>query len=259
MNLDLTGKTALVTAATSGIGLATAEGLAAQGARVWMNGRSPERLDAAASTVREKVPDAQVETVVGDVSTAEGVKAVTDRVTDLDILINMAGGTDRLVPFVELTDEDWQYQWDFNVMSGVRLTRHYIPNFLQKDFGRILFLASDSGIITPADLVHYGVAKAAVIRLSRCVAEIFAGTNVTVNCVMPGPTISDWVFRTAAGQPLDEFEKAYFPVNQPNSLLKRFAEPDEVVNLITYLCSPASSATRGATLRAEGGILRTSV
>jgi NAD(P)-dependent dehydrogenase (short-subunit alcohol dehydrogenase family) len=144
-------------------------------------------------------------------------------------------------------------------MSGVRLTRHYIPVFQQKDFGRILFLASDAGVITPANLINYGVVKAAVIRLSRCVAEIFAGTNVTVNCVMPGPTVSDWVYRTAAGQTVDEFGKTYFPANQPTSLLKRFAEADEVANLITYLCSPASSATRGAVLRVEGGIIRTSL
>ncbi|HUB70220.1 MAG TPA: SDR family oxidoreductase [Acidimicrobiales bacterium] len=259
MNLDLTGKTALITAATSGIGLAATEALAGQGAQVWMNGRSKEHLEAAANTVRKNVPGAQLGLVVGDVSTVEGVKAITDAVADLDILVNMAGGTEYLAPFVELSDADWQYQWDFNVMSGVRLTRHYIPAFLEKDFGRILFLASDAGVITPANLVNYGVVKAAVIRLSRCVAEIFAGTNVTVNCVMPGPTISDWVFRTAGDQPLEEFERAYFPVNQPNSLLKRFAEASEVANLITYLCSPASSATRGATLRVEGGIIRTSI
>ena len=256
--MTLNGKTALITAATSGIGLATAESLAAEGAHVWLNGRSQGRLDAAVSAVNQKVPGAQLATVVGDVSTAEGVKSVTDAVTDLDILINMAGGTERLMPFVELSDEDWQFQWDFNVMSGVRLTRHYLPMFQQKDFGRILFLASDAGVITPANLVNYGVVKAAVIRLSRCVAEIFAGTNVTVNCVMPGPTVSEWVYRTAAGQPVEEFGESYFPAHQPNSLLKRFAEAQEVANLITYLCSPASSATRGATLRVEGGIIRTS-
>jgi NAD(P)-dependent dehydrogenase (short-subunit alcohol dehydrogenase family) len=258
MNLDLTNKTALITASTSGIGLASASALAAQGAKVWLNGRSQDRLDAAVSLVREQVPDADLATVVGDVSTVAGVRAVTDAITDLDILINMAGGTDRLVPFTELTDEDWQFQWDFNVMSGVRLTRHYIPVLQAKDFGRVLFLASDAGVITSPNLINYGVVKAAVIRLSRCVAEIFAGTNVTVNCVMPGPTISEWVFRTAAGVPLEEFEPAFFSATHPTSLLKRFAKAEEVANLIAYVCSPASNATRGATLRVEGGKIPTS-
>ena len=257
LDMDLTGRVALVTASTSGIGLATSEGLAKLGAGVWMNGRNQERLDAAAATVCERVPGADVRTVVGDVATVDGVRAVTDTVADLDILINMAGGTDRLVPFTELTDEDWQYQWDFNVMSGVRLSRHYVPLLQQKDYGRIIFLTSEAGIVTPPDIVDYGVCKAAVIRLSRCIAEIFARTNVTVNCVAPGPTISDWLYRAANGKPLDEFAKEFLPVAQPTSLFDRFAEADEVANLILYLCSPASAATRGALLRAEGGSIRT--
>jgi NAD(P)-dependent dehydrogenase (short-subunit alcohol dehydrogenase family) len=256
MNLDLSGKTALVTASVSGIGLATAQGLAARGARVWINGRSPKRLEKAADAVRERIPGAEVMTVLGDVATAEGCKSVTDAVTDLDILVNMAGGTDRLVPFEELTDQDWQYQWDFNVMSAVRLTRHYIPLFKKKDFGRIVFMTSEAGLVTPATLAHYGVAKAAVIRLSRCVAEIFPRANVTVNCVAPGGTISEWVYREARDTPLAEFERHHFEVHEPTSLLGKFAEADDVANLIVYLCSPASTATRGAVLRAEGGAVR---
>jgi len=145
-------------------------------------------------------------TVLGDVATAAGCKAVTDAIKDIDILINMAGGTDRVVPFLELTDEDWQYQWDFNVMSGVRLTRHYIPLFKKKDFGRIIFTTNEAGIVTPANSVDYGVVKAGVIRLSRCIAEIFSRTNVTVNCVAPGATISEWVYRACGDQNFAEFE-----------------------------------------------------
>lgn len=258
MDLDLTGKMALVTSAASGIGLAAAEGLVRQGASVWINGRNAGRLEGSAQGIRDRVEGADVRTVVGDVSTREGVDAVLEEVDDVDILVNMAGGTNNLAPFVELTDDDWQYQWDYNVMSCVRLARHYVPKLLTKDFGRIVFMTSEAGIITPANIVDYGTVKAAVIRLSRSIAEIFAGTNVTVNCVAPGPTVSDWVYRAAEGQPLDEFAKTFFPANQPTSLLQRFAEADEVANLVLYLCSPASAATRGALLRAEGGSIRTS-
>lgn len=258
MDLDLTGRTALVTAATSGIGLATARGLAVQGASLWINGRNQERLDRARESILEAAPQAKVDTVAGDVATAGGCAAVTDAVADTDILIPMAGGTANLRPFVELTDDDWQYQWEYNVMQGVRLARHYVPLMVGKDFGRIVFMTSEAGIVTPANIVDYGTVKAAVIRLSRCVAEIFAGTNVTVNCVVPGPTKSEWVYRMADGRPLQDIEPGYFAEAQPTSLLKRFAEAEDVANLICYLCSPASTATRGALLRAEGGSIRTS-
>lgn len=257
MNLDLTGKTALITASVSGIGLATAQGLCARGARVWINGRSEERLAKAADAVRERVPGADVMTVLGDVATAEGCKAVTDAVAELDILVNMAGGTDRLVPFEDLTDADWQYQYDFNVMSAVRLTRHYMPLLKQKDFGRIIFMTSEAGMVTPLWLAHYGVAKAAVIRLSRCVAENFHGAkDVTANCVSPGGTMSEWVYREAKDTPIEEFERNHFENNETSSLIARFAQPDEVANMIVYLCCPAATATRGAVLRADGGPVR---
>ncbi len=257
MDLDLTGKTALITASVTGIGLATAQGLTARGAKVWINGRNEDRLAKAADEVRERVPGAEVMTVQADVATAEGCRKVIDTVKDIDILINMAGGTSNLVPFTQLTDKDWQFQWDFNVMSGVRLTRHYAPLLKKKDFGRIIFMTSESGLVSTPVLVDYGVCKAAVIRLSRSIAEEFHRTNVTVNCVAPGGTISEWVYREAKGMSLEEFEKRHFEVNEPTSLLGRFAEADEVANMIVYLCCPASNATRGALLRVEGGAVRT--
>lgn len=257
MNLDLTGKTALITASVSGIGLATAQSLCARGARVWLNGRKAERLARAADEVRARVPGADVMTVQADVATAEGCQTVIDTVQDVDLLLNMAGGTDRIVPFAELTDKDWQYQWDFNVMSGVRLSRHYVPLIQKKDFGRIIFMTSEAGLVTPGAIVDYGVAKAAVIRLSRCIAEIFhRHPGVTVNCVAPGGTMSEWVYRDAKGQSIADFERHHFAVNEATSLLGRFAEADEVANMIVYLCSPASNATRGAVLRVEGGAVR---
>jgi NAD(P)-dependent dehydrogenase (short-subunit alcohol dehydrogenase family) len=257
MNLDLTGKTALITASVTGIGLATAQGLAARGAKVWINGRKADRLARAADQIRERVPGAQVMTVQADVSTAEGCQTVIDTVKDVDLLLNMAGGTDRIVPFGELTDQDWQYQWDFNVMSGVRLSRHFVPLIQKKDYGRVIFMTSEAGLVTPGMIVDYGVCKAAVIRLSRCIAEMFhRHPGATVNCVAPGGTMSEWVVRDAKGRSIEEFEREHFDKNEATSLLGRFAEADEVANLIVYLCSPASNATRGAVLRAEGGAVR---
>ena len=258
MDLDLTGKTALITASVTGIGLATAQGLCARGASVWINGRKADRLARAADAVRERVPGAKVMTVQADVATAEGCQKVIDTVRDVDLLLNMAGGTDRIVPFGELTDRDWQYQWDFNVMSGVRLTRHFAPLIQRKEYGRIIFMTSEAGMVTPPVIVDYGVCKAAVIRLSRCIAEMFhRHPGVTVNCVSPGGTISEWVYRDAKGRPIEEFEKEHFDGGEATSLLGRFAEADEVANMIVYLCSPASNVTRGAVLRADGGPVRT--
>lgn len=260
MNLDLTGKTALVTASVTGIGLAVAQQLCARGALVWINGRKPERVAAAVRAIEERVPGAEVRTVVADVATAEGCRTICNTVTDLDILINMAGGTEDLRPFVELEDSNWQYTWDFNVMSGIRLSRHYVPLLQKKDFGRIIFLSSNAGLVTPPEIVDYGVCKAAVIRLSRCIAEIFHGSKgVTVNCVAPGPTMADWVYREAArnGMTVAQFQDRHFTTNESTSLLGGFAEADDVANLIVYLCSPASNTTRGSLLRVEGGTTRT--
>lgn len=261
MDTNIQGKTALITASVTGIGLATAQQLCSLGATVWINGRKQARIDAAVAAIQDRVPGARVKTVLADVATAEGCQTIIDTVgDDLDILINMAGGTEDLRPFVDMPDENWQYQWDFNVMSGVRLSRHYVPILQKKDFGRIIFLSSNAAYMTPNVLVDYGVCKAAVIRLSRAVAEIFhSSKGVTVNCVVPGPTLADWVYREQkkAGLTLQEFQDSQFlRGNETTSLLARFAEADEVANMITYLCTPASNATRGAVLFAEGGAIR---
>lgn len=259
MDMNLQGKTALITASVTGIGLATAQQLCSRGVKVWINGRKPERIAAAMKAIKDGVPGAQVEAVLADVATAEGCRKITGTVKDIDILINMAGGTEDLRPFEELPDENWQYQWDFNVMSAVRVTRHYVPMFKKKDFGRIIFMSSEAGLVTPGVIVDYGVCKAAINRLSRCIAEIFhRSKGVTVNCVAPGGTIADWVFREQkkSGKSFEQFERDHFDQNEPTSLLGRFAEADEVANLIVYLCCPASNATRGALLRVEGGAVR---
>ena len=261
MDLDLTGRTALITASVTGIGLATAQQLCSRGATVWINGRKPDRIAAAVAAIEERVPGAKVKTVQADVATAEGCQTIIDTVgNDIDILINMAGGTEDLRPFVELSDENWQYQWDFNVMSGVRLSRHYVPILQKRDFGRIIFMTSEAGMVTPNVIMDYGVCKAAVIRLSRAIAEMFHGSEgVTVNCVSPGGTIADWVYREQkkSGKSFEDFERDHFRENEATSLLGRFAEADEVANMVTYLCTPASNATRGAVLRADGGPVRT--
>jgi NAD(P)-dependent dehydrogenase (short-subunit alcohol dehydrogenase family) len=259
MDMNIEGKTALITASVTGIGLATAQQLCSRGVKVWINGRKPERIEAAVKMIKDRVPGAQVMTVQADVATIDGCKTITDTVKDVDMLINMAGGTEDLRPFEELPDENWQYQWDFNVMSAVRLTRHYVPLLKKKDYGRIIFMTSEAGMVTPGVLADYGVCKAAVIRLSRVVAEIFhRSKGVTVNCVSPGGTMADWVYREQkkSGKTFEQFERDHFDQNEATSLLGRFAEADEVANMITYLCCPASNATRGAVLRVDGGPVR---
>lgn len=258
MDLGLDGKVALVTAASSGIGLVMVEGLARQGAAVWLNGRSRERVDAAVDVVRRAVPEGDVRAVVGDVSTPSGVSAVVEAVPEVDVLVNAAGGTHRVAPYLDLTDEDWLDNFDFNVMSGVRLTRHYLPQMLRSGWGRILLFSSNAGSYIPEQLVNYGVTKAAVEALSRAIAEQTQGSEVTCNCIVPGPTMTDWALNAAAEQGLtpDQFEEQFFPGDVATSLLQRFERPEEVANLALYVCSPASSGTNGAVLRVEGGILR---
>jgi NAD(P)-dependent dehydrogenase (short-subunit alcohol dehydrogenase family) len=261
MDLDLTGKTALVTGSTRGIGLATAIGLASMGARVIVNGRSDGSASEAIAKIKVAVPAAAAEAAPIDLGTAEGCAAITQRFPAVDILVNNLGIYEPK-PFFDTPDADWTKMFEVNVMSGVRLTRHYLKRMLEaKQWGRVVFVSSESAIFVPKEMVHYGVSKSAQLVIARGAAELTKGTNVTVNSVLPGPT---WVemqpTRLAArakamGTTAEDLAARTFTERRPASLLQRYATPEEIANLICYVCSKASSATNGAALRADGGIV----
>lgn len=261
MNLYLTGKTALITGSTAGIGFAIAESLAAEGAKVILNGRTAERVEAAAQRIKTANSDARVSVVAADLSTAEGAEELISSVPEVDILVNNVGIFEPK-PFAQITDEDWLKFYDANVMSGVRLSRHYLPKMIEKDWGRIVFISSESAVQIPSEMIHYGMTKAAQIAIARGIAETTAGTKVTVNSVLPGPTASEGV-STFVEQMADEqsiskekMEKEFFETARPSSLLKRFIEPREIADVVTFVCSPLASAINGAAVRAEGGVIR---
>jgi NAD(P)-dependent dehydrogenase (short-subunit alcohol dehydrogenase family) len=261
MDLDLTGKTALVTGSTRGIGLAAALGLARMGARVCVNGRSEPAVMEAAESIRRAVSGASVFAVTSDLGTAQGCADLIARVPEADILVNNLGIYEPK-PFLELGDQDWQRMFDVNVMSGVRLTQHYLRHMLAKGiWGRIVFVSSESAIFVPKEMVHYGMTKSAQLVIARGAAEMTKGTTITVNSVLPGPT---WVemapTRLAArakaqGTTVEDLAQRTFTERRPSSLLQRYAAPEEIANLICYVCSKASSATNGAVLRVDGGIV----
>jgi NAD(P)-dependent dehydrogenase (short-subunit alcohol dehydrogenase family) len=264
MDLQLTNKTALVTGSTAGIGLAIASLLAQEGAAVVVNGRSQQRVEEAINRIRRDKKGAQVTGVAADLGTKEGVDLLTDKLPGVDILVNNLGIFEAK-PFAEITDQDWLRFFEVNVLSGVRLSRSYLPQMLQKNWGRIVFISSESGLNIPVEMVHYGVTKTAQIALARGLAETTAGTGVTVNSVLPGPTRSEGVGRfvqdLAKSQATDEagIEKEFFRSVRPSSLLKRFATPEEVAAMVVYVCSPLASATNGAALRVDGGVVRSIV
>ena len=261
MDLQLEGKRALVTGSTAGIGFASALRLAAEGATVTVNGRTEGRVEEAVGRIRSEVQGARVSGVAADLSTAEGAAALTARVPEVDILVNNMGIFEPK-PFEQITDGDWLRFFETNVLSGVRLTRHYLPQMRGRDWGRVIFVSSESALNIPAEMVHYGMTKTAQLAVARGVAETAAGTGVTVNSVLPGPTSSEGV-ATFVGQLArergvsgEEMEREFFRTARPSSLLRRFITPEEVANLIAYVCSPLSSATNGAALRVEGGVVR---
>ena len=259
MNLQLSDKLALVSGSTKGIGLAIATGLAREGVKVVVNGRSKPSVEGAVTKIRQTVPAAKLESFAGDLSDAAVVGKLVKQFPSVDILVNNLGIFEPK-PFEQIPDSDWQRFFDVNVLSGVRLSRAYLPGMKHKNWGRILFISSESGVQIPAEMIHYGMTKTAQLAVSRGLAETCAGTGVTVNAVLPGPTRSDgvdeFVKQLSGGKPFSEFEKEFFASVRPSSLLKRFATTEEVANLVVYVCSPLSSATNGAALRVDGGTVR---
>jgi len=264
MEMQLTNKTALVTGSTAGIGFAIASLLAQEGASVVVNGRSQRRVEEAVKRIHQENKNAQVTGVAADLGTKEGVDLLTGKVKTLDILVNNLG-IFEVKPFFEITDEDWRRFFEINVLSGARLSRFYLPQMLQKNWGRIIFISSESGLNVPVEMIHYGVTKTAQIALARGLAETTAGTAVTVNSVLPGPTRSEgveqFVQELAKGQGTNEasVEKEFFRSMRPSSLLRRFATPEEVAAMVVYVCSARASATNGAALRVDGGVIRSIV
>jgi NAD(P)-dependent dehydrogenase (short-subunit alcohol dehydrogenase family) len=261
MDLQLTGKTALVTGSTAGIGLEIARKLAVEGAKVIVSGRSKDKLDAAIAGIKAS-GGKHVEGIVADVTTAAGAEQTIRAAKDVDILVNNLGIYESK-PFTEISDENWLKFFDVNVLSGIRLARAYFPQMLARDWGRIIFVSSESAISIPKDMIHYATTKTAQLTIARGLAELTKGTKVTVNSVLPGPTRSEGIEDFLRSQssnpsaPIAELEKEFFATARTSSLLQRMIEPEEIANLVAYVASPLSSATNGAALRVEGGLVTT--
>jgi len=261
MDLQLDGKLALVTGSTAGIGLAIATALAKEGSRVIVNGRMPARVDAAIRRIRDDYSGVQLEGFVGDLATPEAVDALVHRFDLVDVLVNNLG-TYAPQPFEEVTDADWYRIIETNFMSGVRLSRHYLPRMKRAGWGRVVFISSESAVNIPVEMIHYGVTKTMQVALARGLAETTAGTAVTVNSVLAGPTRSEGVDEYIAGvaqakhMAAAEVERQFFQTVRPTSLLQRFATVDEVAAIVAFVASPLSLATNGAALRVDGGVVR---
>jgi NAD(P)-dependent dehydrogenase (short-subunit alcohol dehydrogenase family) len=262
MNIDLKGKTALVTGSTTGIGHAIAKGLALSGADVVVNGRTQAKVDAAVEALAKSAPGSKVRGVAADVSTAAGCNALVAALPEIDILINNAGIFEPK-GFFDIPDDDWSRFFEVNVMSGVRLSRAYLPGMLKRNWGRIVFISSESALNIPKEMIHYGMTKTAQLAVSRGLAEMTRGTAVTVNSVLPGPTMSEGVetfvkdIAKQNGQSMEEAASQFVKQFRPTSLLQRFASVEEIANMVVYVASKEASATNGAALRAEGGIVQT--
>ncbi len=261
MDLQLNNKSALVTGATAGIGLAIAKLLAREGANVWITGRPGKKLNDAVDAIQAAAPRASVQAVPADLATAQGAAELIEQVTEVDILVNNLGFYEAK-PFAEITDEDWTRMLDVNVMSGVRLSRHYFPRMLARNWGRVIFVSSEVGAFTPPDMVHYGVSKSAQLAVARGLAELTKGTQVTVNSVLPAATRSEGIveyLRQTAPRPGmsdAEIEAHFFQTHRSSSLIARMIEADEIAAMVGLLASPLGAASNGAAVRVEGGSYR---
>ena len=257
MKIDLTGRTALVTGSTQGIGLAIAKGLASAGARVGVNGRSQESVVRGTEELRAELPDAELVGVVADVATEEGADRVHSVLPQIDILVNNLGMFEPR-PALEIGDDEWRRYFEVNVLSGVRLTRECLPAMIDRGWGRVLFIASDSAVAIPAEMIHYGTSKTALLAVSRGFAKAASGSGVTVNSVIAGPThtggVRDFVYQLVdESLPWGEAQREFMREHRPQSLLERLIEPEEIAHMVTYLSSPLASATTGGAVRVDGG------
>ncbi len=264
MDLGIGRRRALVTGSTAGIGFAVARALAREGAMVVVNGRTQARVDAAVAALHRELPHGHIGGVAADLGTATGCAALVEQVPDVEILVNNLGVFEPL-PFEAIPDQDWIRLFEVNVLSGVRLTRAYLPGMRARDWGRVVFVSSESAVQIPTEMIHYGVTKTAQLALARGLAETLAGTGVTVNSVLPGPTASEGVGKfvadlaAARGVDVPTVEREFFATARPSSVIQRFATPDEVAAMIVYVCSALASATTGAALRVDGGVVRSIV
>ncbi|PZR89099.1 MAG: oxidoreductase [Stutzerimonas stutzeri] len=267
MKIELSGRIAIVTGSTAGIGRATAEGLARAAASVIVNGRTQARVDEAVWQMRVAFPQSNVAGIAADLSTAEGITAFLAKARDADILVNNVGTAlirdyQGIADIAAIPDEDWLGLFQLNVMSGVRLSRHYLPRMVERGWGRVVFVSSESALNTPKEMLDYGVTKTAQLAVSRGLAEAVAGTGVTVNAVLPGPTRSEilgnFMARQAEanGVTQEQAEHGFLSALRPTTLIQRFSITDEIANMIVYTCSEQASATSGAALRVDGGIAR---
>lgn len=261
MDLQLKDKLALVTGSTAGIGYAIAKQLAHEGAKVIVNGRTQQRVDKAVKNIIEATGNGQVKGVIADFSNKDEIAGLIDQVPEVDILINNVAIFEPKA-FADISDEDWLRFYEINVLSGVRLARVYFDKMLKKNWGRIVFISSESAIQIPEEMIHYGMTKTAQIAIARGLAELTKGTNVTVNSVLPGPTLSEGVggfienLARDQNKSIEQVEADFFKTMRPTSVIQRFLTTDEVANMVTYLASPLSAATNGAAVRAEGGLLK---
>lgn len=262
MDLQLKDKTAFVSGSSQGIGFAIANSLAAEGSHVIINGRSNAKLIRAKDKILNQHPQANISLFCGDLSDPQTTSKLISQQPNVDILVN-ALGIFEPKDFLDIPDEDWERFFNVNVLSGVRLSRAYLPQLQEKNWGRIIFISSESALQIPQEMIHYGTTKTAQLAVSRGLAEICAGTGITVNAVLPGPTRSEGVVefidQISDGQDFEAFEKEFFQSIRPSSLIKRFADTQEVANMVTYLCSPLASATTGAAIRVDGGVVKSCV